>query len=218
MATREDASLAVQEMQDKIYNELGQGASWRARRQVWQKADVKSNVVSRRNYNSRNNFDNHQAAIATPKVQLDELGAKFVVSALVCFPNLVEEYEEKLLSFTIKNDELRNLLDNIFDIVRDEEVSDFTQMLEALKKRGLDKKSASLLEFKMLRQQNSNDIKMRENIDLRIVESQLRQLDVEIKECLRIMQNAESLPDDVFKRYESLKKERENLIKAQNFD
>ena len=70
----------------------------------------------------------------------------------------------------------------------------------------------------MLKLQNPNDVRMRENLDLRILESQLAQLDVEIKDCLKIMQSSESLSDDVYKRYESLKKEKETLLAAQDFD
>lgn len=212
-----------QDMQDKIYNELGRGASWRARQQSFQKNDSgerKAPYQPHRpnNYRRNNQPDYHQAALATPKVQLDELVAKFVVSALVCYPNLIDEYEERLLNFNINSHELRGLLDSIFDIAHEEEVSSFEEMLEALKKRGLEKTAETLLEFRMLRLQNPNDVRMRENIDLRIVESQLRQLEIEIKECLRIMQTSESFPDDVYKRYESLKKEQENLLNTQELN
>ena len=70
----------------------------------------------------------------------------------------------------------------------------------------------------MLRQQNPNDVRMRENIDLRIVESQLCQLDSEIKDCLRQLQNSESFSEEAYKRYESLKKARESLINSQDFE
>ena len=97
-------------------------------------------------------------------------------------------------------------------------IEDFAVMTEKLKARGLQKSVDELLEFKMLKIQNPNDVHMRENLDLRILESQLKQLDAEIKECLRVMETSESLSDDIYKRYESLKKEKENLLAAQDFD
>ena len=210
----------VQEMQDKIYNELGKGASWRKRQsKIKEQPLVYTKEYSRRQrFYAQNQFSAHQAPLATSKVHLDELGAKYVVSALVLYPNLIDEYEEKLLNFNIKNKELNLLLENIIEINQEEKIEDFAAMVDKLKQRGLQKSVAELLEFKMLKLQNPNDVRMRENLDLRILESQLAQLDVEIKDCLKIMQSSESLSDDVYKRYESLKKEKETLLAAQDFD
>lgn len=215
----------IQDMQDKIYSELGKGAVWKARQQMVAERSEKTQANYKRgnyqkgNYQRRNNEpDYHQAALVNPKVNLDELVAKYVVSALVCYPNLIDEYEERLLNFVINNQELRNLLDVIFDIAHESEIASFEEMLKALKERGLGERIDTLLEFKMVRVQNPNDVRMRENIDGRIVESQLKQLDLEIRECLRIMETADSLPDEVYKKYESLKKEQGVLINAQNFD
>ena len=210
----------VQEMQDKIYNELGKGASWRKRQsKIKGQPLVYTKEYSRRQrFYAQNQFSAHQAPLATSKVHLDELGAKYVVSALVLYPNLIDEYEEKLLNFNIKNKELNLLLENIIEINQEEKIEDFAAMVDKLKQRGLQKSVAELLEFKMLKLQNPNDVRMRENLDLRILESQLAQLDVEIKDCLKIMQSSESLSDDVYKRYESLKKEKETLLAAQDFD
>lgn len=75
-----------------------------------------------------------------------------------------------------------------------------------------------LLECKMMRRQNPDVIKMRAHLDARIVEEQLCQLDLEIKECLRQIESCESFPEDVFGRYQSLKKEREAILAAQDSD
>lgn len=215
----------IQEMQDKIYNELGKGASWRKRQQVmqeqapvYQKTYTKEYAPKQRTFANKNSNPIRQAALATPKVHLDELVAKYVVSALVLYPSLIDEYEEKIYNFNIKNQQLNSLLENIIEINQEEKIEDFTVMTEKLKARGLQKSVDELLEFKMLKIQNPNDVRMRENLDLRILESQLKQLDAEIKECLRVMETSESLSDDVYKRYESLKKEKENLLAAQDFD
>ena len=68
----------------------------------------------------------------------------------------------------------------------------------------------------MLRQQNPFIAKLREEIDTKIIEVQIKQLDNEIKECLRVMQVSESLPEEVYHQYESLKKEKESLLSTQN--
>ncbi len=215
----------IQEMQDKIYNELGKGASWRKRQQAVQSGaptytkEFGRNYLQKSRYAAKNDSVSvRQAQLATPKVHLDELVAKYVVSALVLYPNLVDEYEEKISNFNIKNPQLNALLENIISLNEDEKVEDFAAMYDKLKQRGLQKDVDTLLEFKMLKLQNPNDARMRENLDLRILESQLKQLDAEIKECLRVMETSDSLSDEVYKRYESLKKEKENLLAAQEFD
>ncbi len=212
----------IQEMQDKIYNELGKGASWRKRQQVIQEQTpepvYRRNYVPKARFATKNSAPVHQASLATPKVHLDGLVAKYVVSALVLYPSLIDEYEEKIFNFNIKNQQLNSLLENIFEINQEEKIEDFSVMMDKLKERNLQKSVDELLEFKMLKIQNPNDVRMRENLDLRILESQLKQLDIEIKECLRVMENSESLSDEVYKRYESLKKEKENLLATQDFD
>lgn len=210
----------AQEMQDKIYNELGKGAFWKARQQAYQPKGERPAYQSRTNYSRKGEpeYRQRQAVLATAKVNLDELVAKYVVSGLVCYPNLADEYEEKLLNFVINNNDLRSLLDVVFEIVHEEGVSDFEAICEILKNKGMWQKAENLLEFKMLRIQNPNDVVMRENIDLRIIESQLKQLEIELRECRRIMETAESFPDDVYKRFESLKKEQESLLENYNFD
>ena len=214
----------IQEMQDKIYNELGKGASWRKRQQVMQE-QTQQVPMYRKNYGQKtryfapkNDIPAYQLPLATPKVHLDELGAKYVVSALVLYPNLIDEYEEKILNLNIKDSKLNSLLENIIEINQEEKIADFEQMKAALQARGLQKSVEELLEFKMLKMQNPNDVRMRENLDMRILESQLAQLDKEIKDCLTAMENSESFSDEVYKRYESLKKEKENLLAAQDFD
>ena len=214
----------IQEMQDKIYNELGKGASWRKRQQVMQEQTQQAPMY-RKNYGQKtryfapkNDIPVYQAPLATPKVHLDELGARYVVSALVLYPSLIDEYEEKLLNLNIKDSKLNSLLENIIGINQEEKIADFEQMKAALRARGLQKQVEELLEFKMLKMQNPNDVRMRENLDKRILESQLAQIDKEIKDCMNEIQSSESFSDEVYKRFEFLKKEKENLLAAQDFD
>lgn len=204
----------AEEMQNKFYYELGRGASYRKRQ---------AEYMPRRGGAAGNTFGiKRPAAVVSgrPKIDLDELVSKFVVSALICYPRLIDEYEERILNFDIKDVKLRRILDRAIEAVHEEEQPPETleQMLMLLKAGGLDKDADRLLEFKMLRQQNPTDVKMRENLDLCITESQIKQLDAEIKDCLRILESSESFSDEVYKRYESLKKDRQSLINAQIAD
>ena len=69
----------------------------------------------------------------------------------------------------------------------------------------------------MLRRQCPDVIKTRQNLDERIIEVQLRQLESDIRECVRQMETGESF-DEAYGRYESLKKERDALLQTQGAD
>ena len=75
---------------------------------------------------------------------------------------------------------------------------------------------SSLWELKMLKQQNHFITKVREEIHNKILEMQLGQIEKDIKECLRAMETAESFSDDVYERYEMLKKDRQALLNEKN--
>ncbi len=207
----------IQDMQNRIYNEIGRG-SWRRKND--------EQIQQGRQYSSRKEpFSPKKAPVTTivttkeMKVNLDDLKAQYVISALYCYPQLLDEYEEKLYNFEIKNPKLREILDAMFEIVRDsEEAIDTAQLESGLQQRNLLQPAQELLEFKMLKKQNPDIIRMRANLDGRIAEAQLCQLDDEIKECVRQMENSDSFEENVFERYETLKKERQKLLQQQEAD
>ena len=54
-------------------------------------------------------------------------------------------------------------------------------------------------------------IKMRKDLDARIIEVQLKHLDTEIKECKSALES-DSFSEEDYRRYEALKKEKDALI------
>ena len=190
----------VQDMKNKIYHEIGKGA--------WQPRDKKT-------YNYKKVEKTTVSLAGTVKTNLDDLVAEYVVSALICYPYLIAEYEEKLLSFNIKNNRLRDLYECLLDMLHnDEEFNDTESLLKTLMDKGFGEVLKKQIELNMLRKQCPDIIKMRKNLDERIVEVQLKQLEIDIKECMRIMQTSE-FSDEVYLRYESLKKERAALLEMQ---
>ena len=91
-------------------------------------------------------------------------------------------------------------------------------IINILKDKGFDEELKSRIELKMLQKQCPDIMRMRKNLDDRIVEVQLRQLEMDIRECMRQMQTGDSFSEETFSRYESLKKEREALLASQNDD
>ena len=196
-----------QEMQNYIYNELGRGF-WK-NQNSWKKAKSFTRTEEKKTQTSH---------VDRPKVSMDELVVKFVLAAMVYYPELIAEYEERMGMFEIPNDKLRKFFDTLLEISHDNEDAELKSedVCKALQDKGQGKELSTLWELEMFRQQNPYINKIREEIDTKIIEVQLKQLDNEIKECLRIMQVSESLPEDVYLRYESLKKEKETLLNTQN--
>ncbi len=197
----------AQNMHERVYNELGKGA--------WQrKLSQKSN--SYKNFRQAGGGENKKypqvSAAGMLKTDLDDLGAQYIVSALYCYPNLLDEYEERLLGFEIKNKNLKTMLDLMFEASHESEKTlDNAQIQKYLEDKSQSENIKKFLEVKMMLKLNHDVITMRKNLDLKITEFQLKQIDSEIKDCLAKLEG-DSFSDELYKRYESLKKERETLI------
>ncbi len=200
----------VQEMKNRVYYELGRGA--RQLREGRKDSEYRRNGAR---------FDSKRPQVCLAgfvKTDLDDLVARYVVSAFVCYPRLIEEYEERLLSFEIKNPHLKALYEAILEIVHnDGEIEDSAILTEKLNVCGQEQNVKEWVEFAGILKQNPDIIKMRSNLDERIVEVQLLQLEGEIRECMRRIQT-EAFDEDLYKRYETLKNERNALLKSQNID
>jgi hypothetical protein len=160
----------------------------------------------------RTNFEPKSKPIRRFKTDLDDLVAKYIMSALVCYPQLIEEYEEKMLDFAVKDEGLRQLYDAMLEIAReDDTLQDETKLLQALDARNLGNTARQQLDLKVLKKQNPDIVKMRHNLDERLIEVQLRQLEADIRECKTKFESA-TVSDDEFRRFEALKKERDALL------
>lgn len=194
----------IQEMKDRIYNEFGRGAWKSNNKQSYDKK--KAPATKQRIMQNR------------PKVSLDELVLKFVLAAMIFQPELIAEYEEKIACFEISNQRLHALFDTMVEIYNNREECASAEMVQEICAKGFEKDLTGLWELEMLKQQNPYISKIRSEIDTKIIEVQLKQLENEIRECMRVMEISESFPDDVYKRYESLKKEKDALLNMQNFN
>ncbi len=189
----------LQDMRTRIYNEIRRPQSVSA--------------VPIKNSNPR-----HRIVRETPKVKrsLDENVARFVLSALIYNPELIAEFEEQLGMFEIPSAELNMLWEKMTDISHEHEELTSETMIDELTSSDFGKIVSSLWEIKMLKQQNLFVTKVRDEIRNKILEMQLGQIEKDIKECLRTMETSESFSDDIYERYEMLKKDRQALLDEKN--
>ncbi len=195
-------SYYAQDMKSKIYHEIGRGA--------WRQQD------------KNNHFGKPEkttiSLASSVRTNLDDLVAEFVVSALIAYPQLIEEYEEKLLNFEIKSSKLKALFEGLCEMVHDgAEFENTEDLLQSLKDKGFADVLQRNIELKMLKKQCPDVIKMRQNLDERILEVQLKQLENDIRECVCQMESDSSF-SEAYNRYESLKKERDALLALQVID
>lgn len=184
----------IREMKNKVYNELVE-----PNRQVYQTGKFEKTYKSR-------------PQVRVYKTDLDDLVGKYIVSALVCYPSLVDEYEEKLLDFSIKDDNLRSMYENILDIVQDNpDIKNEAELIEKLKERDFEQILKEKTDLTVLKKQCPDIIKMRKNLDSRLVEIQLKRLDNEIRECKRLLASG-NFSDEDYLRYEAYKKERNAIL------
>ena len=205
-----------QEMRQRIYYQLGKGS--------WSQSYAKNAYQKSNSGGYRKGKGNFSAAasqvrveVARPKTSLDELVAKFIISALIFYPELISEFEEKLSMFALPKAEYQSLLDAMIEIMQEhegEEGFDSQKMCHILIEKGFKSALGGLWELKMFRIQKPMVANLRADIETKLAEVQIRQLEAEIRDCLTKMENDDSLSEEDYKLYQNLKKERQALIDA----
>lgn len=194
----------LQDMRSRIYNEL---------RAPQARPAAPSGTVVRNTLPTHKRIAHEELKV---RHNLDEKVARFILAVFVCHPELIGEYEEKVGMFEIKDAELNMFWEKLADISHEHDSLTAGSLWQELEQAGFDKYAATLWELKMIRQQNLFVNKLREEINNKILEMQLGQVEKDIKECLRIMETSESFPQDVYERYEMLKKDRQALLLEKN--
>ncbi len=145
------------------------------------------------------------------KTDLDDLVARYIISAFVIYPELVEEYEERLLNFSIKDTKLKSLYEAILDIIHNgAEAPDETGLLASLDE-ALGQNWKKEVDLHILKKQCPDIIKMRKHLDERIIEVQLKRIEADMREAKSVIDSG-NFTDDDYVRFESLKKEFNQLL------
>lgn len=171
-----------QEIKNIIYNKLGRG----------QYNKKKSPQIT-----TTNNL----------QIDLDEHLLKSILSLIIFCPDLINKWEEKLASFRIKNQRLKELLDTCLQAHNNNE-----NIAKIIEEKGFGVLVKSFWELDMLKEQKRQSHILEQELEIRLIEIQIKQLDLEIKECLRIIELSKDFPEDIYVRYEICKKEREALL------
>lgn len=166
------------------------------------------------NKNNQNSKSNFVKKIKRPTI--DDRSLIFVIGAIIYMPSLVASYEEKILMFDIEEDVLRNVINHVIKFYNEDNNISSDTMGEKLKEFGFSKELERFWEIGMLRLQSPTDLQLIVDIDKKILDAQIKHIDNEIRECLRVIETSNDFPEDVFNRLEAYKKEKEALVKTED--
>lgn len=138
---------------------------------------------------------------------------RFIIAAGLVYPELIDEYEEQVLSSDIRNAGLKNLFAAMADLYRESETPPAADELQQqLAQRPEGAPLASLWELDMLKKRSPFINDLRKNIDKLLLEDKLRTLEEEIKNVSAEL--CKNFTEEAYLRQSSLKKERDEILAA----
>ena len=188
-----------QEMKKRIINLFG--------------ADDKKNVADKRTESGKykDNKPKKQEYNLVRRPPLNDLFIRKIIAAIITYPQLAEQYEERLSSFDLSADVMSKILCEIIEIIHDDNYTDSENILNKLQ-LNYSAQINSLWELGMYKMQKSTLLDLKKEIDSGLDEIQLKQLDEEIKECVNLMKTPSADADDVYKKYRQLIAERNSIL------
>ena len=203
-------SYYAQEMKQRIYYTFGRGAQIKQQPTPSSNNSVQSNILSEKTVNPKAK----RAYNLVKKPPLTDLDLRNIVAAMLLYPELIGQYEERLSSFEIGRSAMAKILLDIIEIHQEEEHLDSDILLEKVKLNFIGE-IGDLWELNMYRQQKLSMSELNAQINNSLTVIQLKQIDADIKECMNLMQNQPTDLEEINSRYQQLIKERNALILSQ---
>lgn len=138
---------------------------------------------------------------------------RFIIAAGLVYPELIDEYEEQVLSSDIRNASLKNLFAAMADLYREAETPPAADELQQqLAQRPEGAPLTSLWELDMLKKRSPFINDLRKNIDKLLLEDKLRTLEEEIKNVSAEL--CKNFTEEAYLRQSALKKEHDEILAA----
>ena len=201
-------SYYMQEMKQRIYYSFGRGAQ---RKKQQENTDSTPNMPAFNKHSSANVSIAHHYVKKPP---LNDLDLRSIVAAMLMYPELISKYEERLSSFDIGHSAMAKILTDIIEINEEDEHLDSDILLEKVKLNFVGE-IGDLWELNMYRQQKVSMQELNSQINNNLQTIQLKQIDIDIKECIALMQKQPDNLDELNLRYQQLIKERNTLLAEQ---
>ena len=139
---------------------------------------------------------------------LSDVDLRFILAALIVYPELADELEEKLLLFDLTKFKYINILNQLFEVLHENKNQDIAT---ALQNAGFEKELRDLWEIGMIKFQKADIAKIRRQIQTLLAGIQIKQLKYDLNEAkLKIAKQDASEAD--YEEYLSLQAELNALI------
>lgn len=185
---------------------------------VWQPRQAPQRATSRRYQNSTRPTLNHTIAAAPETLRQaanteQDKNISFIIAAMLIYPELIDDYEEQIFYDDIKNENLKQLIQQMADIYHEAETPLTGDELYAeLLKQTPNSPVKTLWELDMLKKQSPFINELRKNVEKALSEIKLRGMDEEIKKLtVEVCQN---FNEETYIRLSELKKERDAILAA----
>lgn len=190
----------MQEMKNRIYYEFGKGA-------VYKQRENNTKNLSKKN----THYPKLQNADFVKKPPLNDLVLRNIAAAIILYPELLEKYEEKLLSFEISASPMSKIIKEIAQIMQENGYKDSDNIIDRLK-LNFKAEIEGLWEINMLKKQKYTIPEIKKIIDNDLIGIQLKQLDEQISECSTLMKQQPENSTQLYKKYQTLITERNNIL------
>ncbi len=142
-----------------------------------------------------------KSVVADFKIDFDEHLLKSILSIITFAPDLIGRWQEKLATFKISNPKLKMMLDDCLECFNNQ---------EAMKTD----KIKAFWEYEMLNERAPSVVELEKELEAKLLEIQIKKLDMEIKECMRIMETSDDISDEVYQKYTICKSEYNQLLSS----
>lgn len=201
----------AQEMKKRIYYTFGKGSLYKNK----QPAPNSENQMPERPKTTipanRKKIENEPIYHFVKKPPLNDLVVRGIIAAMLLYPELIEKYEEKLSAFEINDSKMAKVLTEIISIHQEDEELDSERLIEKLK-LNFAAEIGDLWEINMYKSQKSTLPSLKAEINNGLLEIQLKQIDIELKECMTLISEKPENSEEIYARYKQLIKERNSLI------
>ena len=198
----------MQEMKQRIYYTFGKGA-------IYKNANDKKNTKEQ-NINSANLRKNKDLTTKkqfnfVEKPPLDDYLIRSIIAGMLLYPELIKKYEDKITAFELSKTQSSKVLFEIIDIHQNDDVNDSEILIEKIK-LNYDDFIKELWELNMYKSQKTSMVDLKEEIDKGLLGIQLKQIDIDIRNCINSMNKQTDDYEDIYHRYQQLIKERNRMI------
>ena len=193
----------MQEMKRRIYETFGRGAMQNKNKST----NDQTTGFGRKKAGGKAAQDYH----LVKKPPLTDLDLRNIVAAMLLYPQLISKYEERLTAFEINRSPMARVLNDIIEINQSDEPLDSEILLEKVKLNFADA-VGDLWELNMYRQQKTSMLDLKQQIDSSLQNIQLKQIDIDIKDCVKQMESQPDNLEELSERYARLIKERNTLL------